>query len=123
MQRMAGRTPMGVVDELFRTQHAVVADRQVRRAGVTWEMQRTKLRSGAWTRFAPGVLALSAAPATWEQGAMAATLSFDGLVMLSGRSAGRLHGLDGFATEPVHEIVLPPGGHDHTPATVGVRWS
>jgi len=88
-------TPMQKCAALFAAQHAVATDRQVRAVGVSLRQQKALLASGVWTRHCPGVLGPSGAPDTWERRVKAATLAVPGAVAC-GRTAARIHGLDGF---------------------------
>lgn len=97
------------LSRLFRTQHGVAAERQLRAHGVTWELQQGMLRRGELVRAGPGVLAAAGSPCTWEQRAMAATLGTEGLVLLDGRSAARLHRMDGHLAHDDVAVVVPYG--------------
>jgi hypothetical protein len=95
------------LSRLFRTQHGVAAERQLRAHGVTWEQQRGLLHRGRLVRSSPGVFALAGAPNTWEQRAMAATLGTDALVLLDAGAAARLHRLDGHQTHDQLAVLAP----------------
>ena len=111
------------LSRLFRTQHGVAAERQLRAIGVTWEQQRGLVRRGALAVFAPGVVALAGAAKTWEQGAMGATLGTEGLVLLDAGAAARLHRLDGFATHESLALVVPYGTNVQCAKEVAVTRS
>jgi len=91
---------------LFAGQHGVASDRQVRAAGISWKRQNALIASQVWKREHPGVLALTGAPDTWERDVMAATLAVKGGVAC-GRTAARLHGLDGYRWYTGIKIALP----------------
>jgi hypothetical protein len=88
-------TPMQKCAALFAAQHAVATDRQVRATGISVRQQKSLIASEVWTRQAPGVVGPSGAPNTWERRVMTAILAVPGAVAC-GRTAARLHSLDGF---------------------------
>jgi hypothetical protein len=116
-------SPDEIAAKLFAAQHGAAADRQLRAAGFSWARQQRMIANNRWRREAPGVVFLVGAPQTWRQEAMAATLYWKGLNLLSGGPAARLHGCDGFTNVDSVQIALPYGGHDKTPDSVSVRWS
>jgi hypothetical protein len=116
-------SPDELAANLFGVQHGAAADRQLRAAGFSWGRQQRMIANNRWRREAPGVVFLVGAPQTWHQRAMAATLYWKGLCLLSGASAARLHGFDGFANVDTVQIALPYGGYDKTPDSVSVRWA
>jgi len=91
---------------LFAGQHGVAADRQLRAAGVSWKRQNALIAGGVWERLHPGVVALTGSADTWEQQVMAATLAVKGAVAC-GRTAARLHGLDGYRRYGGIKIAVP----------------
>jgi hypothetical protein len=90
----------------FACQHGAASDRQVRSAGVSLKRQKALIASEIWKRLHTGVLALSGSPDTWEQQLIAATLAVKGSVAC-GRTAARLHGLDGFRRYTGINIAVP----------------
>jgi len=80
---------------LFAAQHAVATDRQVRATGVSLRQQKALLGNGVWVRHCRGVIGPAGAPDTWERRVKMATLAVPGAVAC-GRTAARIHGLDGF---------------------------
>ena len=98
-------TPMQKCAALFAEQHAVATDRQVRTAGVSLRQQKALLAGGVWTRHCPGVIGPSGAPDTWERRVKAATLAVPGAVAC-GRTAARIHRLDGFRRFPQVKIAV-----------------
>src|SRR5438128_1488521 len=80
---------------LFAAQHGHATDRQVRAAGISWKRQRTWIDHGLRVRVHPGVLAVAGTPRTWQTVLTAALLAVPGAVAC-GRSAARVHSLDGF---------------------------
>ena len=101
-------TPMQKCAALFEVQHAVASDRQIRGAGVGMRQQKALLASGAWTRRAPGVVGPCGAPDTWERRVMTAILAVPGAVAC-GRTAARVHALDGFRRFPQVKIAVGRG--------------
>lgn len=88
------------VQELMAKQFGVISNRQVetfeRRGGYTeW-----KLRCGEWVIVGRGVFKDAAAPVTWHQRAMAASLELRGVVALSHGTAAHLWGLDRYSYAP-----------------------
>jgi len=94
---------------LFAAQHAAATDRQVRAAGITLRQQKAHLASGVWIRHCPGVIGPSGAPDTWERRVKVATLAVPGAVAC-GRTAARIHGLDGFRHFAQVKIAVPRTG-------------
>ena len=101
---------MQAAARLFAAQYGVVADRQLRAVGIDLRRQNTVLRQGVWRRTHPGVIALAGTAGSWRQQAKAATLAITGS-MLTGRSAARLHGCDGFGAFDGIELVAPRTAH------------
>ena len=96
--------PLRRVMALLATQYSVVAERQIRRLGVTWKQQQSMVRVGVLAEHTPGVLRLTGAERTWHQRAMAATLAAGTTAVLAGAAAARLHHLDSFGD--VERIVV-----------------
>ena len=103
-------TPMQKCAALFADQHAAATDRQVRAAGITLRQQKALLDSGVWTRHCHGVIGPSGAPDTWERRVKVATLAVSGAVAC-GRTAARIHRLDGFRRFPQVKIAIPRTAH------------
>lgn len=91
---------------LFAGQHGVAADRQLRAAGISLKRQNAMIAGAVWQRLHPGVVALAGASDSWEQRVMAATLAVKGAVAC-GRTAARVHGLDGYRRYPEIKIAVP----------------
>jgi predicted transcriptional regulator of viral defense system len=85
-----------LVEALAAHQYGVVADGQVEALGVPPSTLRSWRHRGRLWVPAQGVVAIAGAPPSWRQHLMVATLSHGGrTVVVSHRSAARLHGLDG----------------------------
>ena len=113
-------TPMQKCSALFAAQHAVATDRQIRAAGVSARQQKSLIASGAWTRQAPGVVGSSGAPNTWERRVMTATLAVPGAVAC-GRTAARLHSLDGFRR--FEQVKIAVGRGSRIVKIAGVKYT
>jgi hypothetical protein len=92
-----------LVEALAAVQHGVVTRSQVAPLGMTDRMIHRRIADGRWLRMHAGVYRLAAAPATFRQRAIAASLSLGGIV--SHQSAGRLWALEGVDTRDVHVTV------------------
>jgi very-short-patch-repair endonuclease len=75
--------------ELARSQHGLITTQQARDGGATRQQIWQRVNSGAWMRVRRGVLAVGAAPTSWEMEVMAACLAAGDGVAASHRSAGR----------------------------------
>jgi hypothetical protein len=91
--------------------------------GVSWATQQRRIANGFWYRYGPGVIGVAGAPATFHQRAMAATLRINGLALVSGRSAARLHRFDGFADVPDVEITVAGKAHIRSSDDLAIRFS
>jgi hypothetical protein len=101
------------VDTLFALmsqQHGAASWAQARELGVDRRSMRRLLRDGAIESPSPGVLIAGGSPATFRRRAMAAALS-PGVTAVSHRTAARLHGLDGFATEGSIDVIVGRGAN------------
>lgn len=98
---MSGRTPAdGRVAKIMRQQWGLVTARQAAAAGMSEAVLRRRVRTGVLLRVGTGVYALSGAPTSWEQRALAACLAAGEGAVLSHRSAATAWKLD-----------LPPPDH------------
>jgi very-short-patch-repair endonuclease len=115
-------------------QHGCLTLDQARRAGLSDEAVARRVRAGEWRRVLPCVYALRAAPHTWEQQLVAATLWAGDGAAVSGAAAaavwefpdfgrcaveishaGTKRGLRGIR---VRRVVLPP---NHVTSNRGIR--
>lgn len=83
-------------EALAARQHGVLSRRQAISLGITRRQIDGFLKRGAWIRMLPGVYRAAAAPQTWRQPLMAASLWADGKAVISGRSAAALWEFDGY---------------------------
>ena len=77
-------------------QHGVLSRRQAISLGITRRQIDGFLKRGSWIRMLPGVYRAAAAPETWQQPLMAASLWADGKAVICGRSAAALWEFDGY---------------------------
>src|SRR5687768_8931645 len=82
-------------------QHGVVSRRQALEAGMTRDMVARRVRKGAWLVALPGVYRVAGAPKTWLAQIMAAVLWGGRDAIVTHRSAARLLGLEGFASDHI----------------------
>lgn len=102
-----------LVLRLARAQHGAFTWAQATGAGASPDFVARRVRSGAWTKVAPGVYVMSTMPDTWERRLQAALLSLPGS-SVSGRSALHLHQLPGGHTG-LPQVSVEPGGTFRTP--------
>ncbi|HUP84983.1 MAG TPA: hypothetical protein VM143_04860 [Acidimicrobiales bacterium] len=81
---------------MARKQYAMVARRQAAENGVSWEAQRSRLRTGTWTLATPRVLRLAGAPPHPLDPHMAAVLDGGPGTVLNRRSGALVWGVAGF---------------------------
>jgi hypothetical protein len=100
--------------QLGSLRHGAFTRRMAATVGVSAKAVRARIEAGALAEPAPGVLVLTAVPATWHRRLAVATLATRGSVA-SHRSAARLHRLDGCETDVVEVSVR----RDRTRAPAG----
>jgi hypothetical protein len=110
------RTPTthGAIAALFAGQLGLATPAQVRAVGVTIAEQRARIDRGEWEIFSPGVIGLCGVPDDWRRRPMAATLA-SARVAVTGPTALRLHGLDGFRDEAGVYVVARMADHPRLP--------
>ena len=93
--------------ELAATQHGVIALAQALGLGLSWGQVQHRVRTGRWTRVAPGIFVMAGTPSTWEQATMVACLAAPTGAVASHHSAAALHHL----LEPpaIPEVTVPRG--------------
>lgn len=101
--------------DLARTQHGVVSRRQLLELGVSSSQIGRAVRRGRLARLLRGIFLMAPALDTFLSRCFAVQLRLDGVGVLTGRTAGRLHGLSRMGTEPLQCMVptervldLPP---------------
>jgi hypothetical protein len=104
-------------------QHGAFSRAQALAGGVTATMLRTRTRRGDWPVVAPEVHIVAGSPATWQRDVMIATLAPGGPLFGTHRSGARLHGLDGFVTDPAVEVIGDRGRRPETGPNVVMHWS
>ncbi len=95
---------MGAVAELAASQHGAFTRRQAAAIGLSPRQIRSLAGLSLIDEPVPGVLRIRAAPATWHQELMIATLSGPGF-WAGYRAAAYLHYMDGFRRQPLVEVV------------------
>lgn len=84
----------------------VLALDELARLGFSASTRSYWIRTGKLVRLGPRSFVLAGTPPTWRQRVRAATVDLGGRGLVAGRSAARLHGLDGFhAAEQVELLV------------------
>jgi hypothetical protein len=87
------------------TQHGAVSTRQLDALGVNASLRAKWIARGLLARAGPRAFTVVGSPETWRRDAWAAAANVDGMGYVAGRSAARLHGLDGFVDGPL-EVLL-----------------
>ncbi len=85
--------------------HGVVGVEQLERSGLPSSTRSRWLAGGLLERLGPRSYAVAGAPPTWQRQLASAIVELDGRGFLAGRTAARLHGLDGFTSEAVEALV------------------
>lgn len=96
------------LSKLARRQHGLVTLAQAAAAGVSPEAVRWRVRTGRWSRVAPGVFALAGTACTWRQKTMAAVLAAGPGAVASHTTAAALYDLSCCPFKGV-EITVPRG--------------
>lgn len=98
---------LALVAQLAAETDGVVTAAQLDRLGVPRSTRSRWVQSGLLVRLGPRSYAIGGAPATWQQAvrAAAADLAPDGVI--AGRTAARLHRLDGFGNADPIELLVP----------------
>jgi hypothetical protein len=110
------RTPATAtaIAALFAGQLGLATPAQLRAVGVTITEQRARIERGEWEVWSPGVIGLCGVPDDWRRRPMAATLG-SARVAVTGPTALRLHGLDGFRDETGLYVVARMADHPRLP--------
>src|SRR5262244_3394501 len=77
-------------------QHGLLSRAQALEIGITPGQAKWLLKRGSWIRILPSVYRAAAAPQTWRQPLMAASLWADGKAAISGQSAAALWEFEGY---------------------------
>lgn len=98
---------LAVVAELAAATDAVVSARQLDALGVPKSTRNRWVRSGVLVRLGPRSFVVGGAPSTWERRVRAGVIDLAPDGVAAGRTAARLHGLDGFAGAERIELLVP----------------
>lgn len=101
------------MDARFRTiaaiaasQHSVISLSQLEQAGISKSLRYCWVKSGLLDRLGFRSFAMAGSDPTWMRSLVAGFFDLDGLGFVAGRSAARLHTLDGFLGDEV-ELLVP----------------
>jgi len=114
---MMSHEVLQAVDRILRHQHGAVHRNQALEVGMTRSAINARLRSKAWLRLAPSVLASAAFPSTWKRQYKAAELATPGS-KVAGLSAAHLLGWDGFRTRRPEVVSTHTANHRNQLAVV-----
>lgn len=107
---------MHATAELFSSQDGLATTLQLNDAGVSRKVIAARVRTGEWQRLDRRVIGVASMPTTWRRRVRAASLAAGDHAAVSGETAARLHGFDGFDRAPeIHVTTF--GRHHHTPPT------
>ncbi len=114
---------LGAVSRLSASRYGTFTRTEATQHGLHRSTVRQLISAGALFEDPPGVLRWSAAGRRWEQDLAAALLAGGGHGVAAMRSAARLHGLDGFESEPTIELLSErrlkvPGAITHITASL-----
>ncbi len=112
---------MGAVAELAASQHGVFTRTQAAARGITARHLKAQSALALFDEPVHGVLRVRAAPSTWHQQMLIATLAPPGFYA-GFRAAAYLHRLDGFCDPPTPEIVGPRGCRSVAGIDVVQHW-
>lgn len=100
---------MHEVNRVAASQHGLISRQQALDIGLSRHEIQYLVASELWTPMTKGVYAIAGSPRTWEQRLQAAILGHP-LSLVAGRSAGYLHGFEGFRRGRP-EILVPFTGN------------
>lgn len=86
-------------------QHGGIGARQLDALGVSGQLRSKWVSRGLLERAGPRAFYVAGSEPTWRREAWAAGVNAMGLGFVAGRTAARLHRLDGFASAPVEVLV------------------
>jgi hypothetical protein len=93
--------------EVAATQHGAISRRQLTAIGVGLGERRSWVDRRALVRIGPQSYVLPASADTWMRAVWCAQLDLDGRGFVAGRTAARLHQLDGFDRHDRIELLVP----------------
>lgn len=108
-----------VLNRVAARQHGVFSRAQALESGLTEAQISHRLETSIWLRIVTGVYASSSSTPTWERQLHAAVLSHPGC-LVAGRSAGRLHRMEGYRKSRP-EILVPFDGNGRSPIARVIR--
>jgi putative AbiEi antitoxin of type IV toxin-antitoxin system len=120
MSRSAVEDVVASFDDIARRQRGYLDLAQAASAGLSQNQISLLVAQRHWQRPHPGVYRTGSAPPEWEDKVRAACMAAGPDSRAMGRTAARLHGLDGAETHTVVELVVPKG-HGPTPRDVIVH--
>jgi len=97
---------MPTFDEIARQQRGYADNAQMRAAGLSQRTINRLVREGHFQRPDPGVYLTGSAPPDWEDRVVGAVLAAGGDARAMGRTAARLHGLDGAENHGIIELTV-----------------
>jgi very-short-patch-repair endonuclease len=100
--------------------HGVVSRKELGRFGVDASLRLKWVRAGRLIELGEKSYALAGTPATWKQSLAAGLADVGECGVIAGRSAARLHGLDGFQDDSV-ELLVPRRSRNLTSRSGTVR--
>ena len=113
---------MGAVAELAASQHGVFTRTQAAARGITARHLKAQSALTLFDEPVHGVLRVRAAPSTWHQQMLIATLATGLVSTWAFAPAAYLHRLDGFCDPPTPEIVGPRGCRSVAGIDVVQHW-
>jgi hypothetical protein len=126
MLRVATAISSPAFRELAQRQHQVVSRRQLHQVELTWHHVDARIRAGVWQELGPSVFLPHGGPLSEQQKLGAAVLHGGKGAVLSGLTAARADGLEGFETAAFH-VVTPHGSNrddlEHEQLSVKVHES
>jgi hypothetical protein len=121
-QRTARAERLESVFQLMARQHGAAAASQIHELGVTRSGLRHLVASGIVTECSFAVFTAPAAPHTWHQRAMVATLAH-GVIALTHGAAARLHGVSGYHTYDGIDVLVARGARPRLDRRVSVHYT
>jgi hypothetical protein len=126
MPSLAKAISSAVFRELAVNQDQVVSRQQLQHAKVTWQHVDARIRAGSWQQIGPSVVVLHGGPLSERQKLWAAVLHGGKGAALSGLTAARADGFEGFEAA-AFQVVTPHGSNrddlDHEQLRVRVHES
>jgi hypothetical protein len=96
----------GTIAAIAAAQHSVVSLKQLEGSNVSRSLRHHWVHDGVLDRLGPQSFAVAGSAATWMRSLVAGFFDVGGRGVVAGRSAARLHGLDGFTGDDI-ELLVP----------------